>query len=208
MHWPEARHNGLNYMEDQPGAPNVAKLMAAFRTGDVEAASELVEIFYPELRRIAGMQIKGERKDHTLQATALVNELYLELIRIRRLHSGSADSEVERAEFLRLSAYLMRRLLIHHARPLSKRVNKVELDDRLAGSRPDEHLVRDVDRALDQLGSMDPKLRQVVEMKVFEGLSIEEMAERLGCSVRTVARHWNFGKRWLETELASIMGEK
>jgi RNA polymerase sigma factor (TIGR02999 family) len=195
-------------MKDQPAAPNVAQLMAAFRAGDVEAASELVELFYPELRRIAGTQIKGERKDHTLQATALVNELYLELLRIRRLQSGSTDSEVERAEFLRLSAYLMRRLLIHHARPLSKRVNKVELDDRLADTKPAEHLMSDVDRTLDHLGSIDPKLRQVVEMKVFEGLSLEEMALRLDCSVRTIARHWNFGKRWLETELGSVMGDK
>jgi RNA polymerase sigma factor (TIGR02999 family) len=180
--------------------------MAAFRTGDVEAARKLVEIFYPELRRIAGMRMKGERKDHTLQATALVNELYLELVRIRHLRPGSTDSEVEKAEFLRLSAYLMRRLLIHHARPLSKRMDKVELDDRLTDAEPAADLVRDVDRALDHLGDIDPKLRQVVEMKVFEGLSIEEMALRLDCSVRTVARHWHFGKRCLETELASVMG--
>jgi RNA polymerase sigma factor (TIGR02999 family) len=192
-------------MEDALGAQDIAQLMAAFRNGDVEAARKLVEIFYPELRRIAGMQIKGERKDHTLQATALVNELYLELIRIRRLRSGSEDSEVERAEFLRLSGYLMRRLLIHHARPLSRRVDKVELDDRLSNAGSAEDLVRDVDRALEQLGAIDPTLRQVVEMKVFEGLSIDEMALRLDCSVRTVARHWNFARRWLETELASVM---
>lgn len=187
---------------------DVAQLMAAFRNGDVEAARQLVEIFYPELRRIAGMQIRKERKDHTLQATALVNELYLELIRIRRLRSGSADSEVERTEFLRLSAWLMRRLLIHHARPLSRRLEKVELDDRLLDAKPAEELVRDIDRALDQLGDIDPKLRQVVEMKVFEGLTIEEMSVRLDCSVRTVARHWNFGKRWLETELATVIGQE
>jgi RNA polymerase sigma factor (TIGR02999 family) len=193
-------------MENRPGTQDIAQLMAAFRTGDADAASKLVEIFYPELRRIAGMQIKGERKDHTLQATALVNELYLELVRIRRLDSGSMDAEVERTSFLRLAGYLMRRLLIHHARPLSKRVDKVELDDRLIGVERGEDLARDVDRALDHLGSIDPKLRQVVEMKVFEGLTIEEMAARLDCSVRTVARHWNFGKRWLETELASVMG--
>ena len=113
---------------------------------------------------------------------------------------------MERAEFLRLSGYLMRRLLIHHARPLSRRMDKVELDDRLTDAGPAEDLVCDIDRALDQLGTIDPKLRQVVEMKVFEGLTIEEMAVRLDCSVRTVARHWNFGKRWLETELASVMG--
>ena len=196
----------LSKMENRREVQDIAQLMAAFRTGDVEAAGKLVGIFYPELRRIAGMQIKGERKDHTLQATALINELYLELVSIRRLQLGGTDSEIEKAHFLRLSAYLMRRLLIHHARPLSRRAHKVELDPEFADAAPAEDLVRDIDRALEQLGAIDPELRQVVEMKVFEGLTIEEMALRLDCSVRTIVRHWNFGKRWLETELASVMG--
>jgi RNA polymerase sigma-70 factor (ECF subfamily) len=193
-------------MEEPRAAPDIAQLMASFRTGDVEAARQLVEIFYPELRRIAGVHMKGERKDHTLQASALVNELYLELVRIRRLRPGSTDAEEEKASFLRLSAHLMRRLLIHHARPVSKQMDKVEVDDRLAVAEPAADLVRDVDRALDQLGDIDPKLRQVVEMKVFEGLSTEEMALRLDCSARTVLRHWSFARQWMEKELASVMG--
>ena len=185
--------------------PDIARLMAAFRSGDVDAARRLMELLYPELRRIAAAQMKGERKDHTLQATALVNELYLELTRIRGLRPGTMDPEVEKKAFLRLSAHLMRRLLIHHARPLSRRAEKMEIDDQLPDAEPAQDLINDVDRALGQLGGIDPTLRRVVEMKVFEGLSIEEMAGRLGCSERTVVRHWTFGKRWLETELASFI---
>src|SRR3954467_10263023 len=104
-------------METQRKA-DFAQLMAAFRGGDAEAARQLVETLYPELRQIARVRMKGERKDHTLQPTALINELYLELIRLGRLRPGSTDPEEERGHFLRLSAFLMRRLLIHHARPL------------------------------------------------------------------------------------------
>lgn len=193
-------------MEDTRGAPDFAKLMAAFRGGDADAARQLVDTLYPELRQIARVRMKGERKDHTLQPTALINELYLELVRLGRLRPGSDDPEEERAHFLRLSAFLMRRLLIHHARPLSKRVDKVEMDANLASSQPAAEIMSDVDRALDQLGEIDPKLRQVVELKVFEGLTIEEMAQRLDCSIRTVTRHWNFARHWLEKELAGLMG--
>lgn len=192
------------HMQDRRDTPDVAQLMASFRDGDTDAARQLVDIFYPELRRIAGARMKGERQDHTLQPTALVSELYLELVRIGRLRPGGEDAEEERAHFLRLSAYLMRRLLIHHARPLSKRVERVELDARLANADPGPDMMHDVDRVLDRLNDVDPKLRHVVEMKVFEGLSIEEIALRLGCSVRTVMRHWSFAKLWLEKELAAF----
>ncbi len=193
-------------MENRGGA-DFAQLMAAFRDGDAEAARQLVETLYPELRQIARVRMQGERKDHTLQPTALINELYLELIRLGRLRPGSADAEEERAHFLRLSAFLMRRLLIHHARPLSKRMNKVELDARLTnGDEASPDIIRDVDRALDQLAEIDPKLRQVVELKVFEGLTTEEIAARLNCSARTAMRHWSFAKNWLEKELAGLMG--
>jgi RNA polymerase sigma factor (TIGR02999 family) len=188
-------------MEEQAASPDIAQLMTSFRSGNPESARQLVEIFYPELRRIAGLHMRGERKNHTLQATALVNELYLELVRIRHLRPGNSDAEAEKAEFLRLAAHLMRRLLIHHARPLSKRVDKLELDDDFPQAAPAADIVRDVDRALDQLADIDPKLRQVVEMKVFEGLSIEEMATRLDCSTRTILRHWGFARQWLEKKL-------
>lgn len=191
-------------MEDRRDSQDIVHLMASFRGGDPDAARQLVEIFYPELRRIAGSRMKGERQNHTLQATALVSELYVELVRIGRLRPGGTDSEEEKAHFLRLSAYMMRRILIHHARPLSKRVERVELGAWLTNAEPSADMMREVDRTLDNLSDIDPRLRQVVEMKVFEGLSVEEMALCLDCSVRTVMRHWSFAKRWLETELATF----
>lgn len=196
----------IERMEDRHGAQDFAKLMAAFRGGDADAARHLVDALYPELRQIARYRMRSERKDHTLQPTALINELYLELTRMGRLKPGSEDPEEERAHFLRLSAFVMRRLLIHHARPLSRRVEKVELDTTLTSAQPAAEVIHDIDRALDQLADIDPKLRQVVELKVFEGCTTEEMAQRLDCSERTALRHWSFARNWLERELGGLIG--
>jgi hypothetical protein len=102
----------------------VARLMASFRKGDSEAAGRLVELFYPELRRIAAARMRTERMDHTLQPTAVVNQLYLELVKVKALRPASSDGPEEKTAFLGLAAFLMKRLLIHHARPLSKRQRK------------------------------------------------------------------------------------
>ena len=143
--------------------------------------------------------MRGERSSHTLQPTALVNELYLELQRMKALPPGH-DPESERTEFLRFAAHLMRRKLIHHARPLSKQVEKIELHDHAASSSFPDSLV-DVDRLLERLEAIDPRLRQVVEMRVFEEMTREEIALRWNCTVRTVARYWSFAQEWLGKEL-------
>ena len=101
--------------------------MASFRNGDQAAAGRLVEVFYSELRRIAAARMRYERLDHTLQPTALVHQLYIELVKVKALRSTSSGGADEKAAFLGLAAYLMKRLLIHHARPLSKRAEKTEL---------------------------------------------------------------------------------
>src|SRR5438309_7172083 len=103
--------------------------MSSFRAGDAEAAGRLVEIFYPELRRIAAARMRAERVNHTLQPTAVVHQLYLELVKIKALRPASSGGEDEKAAFLGLAAYLMKQLLIHHARPLSKRAEKTELPE-------------------------------------------------------------------------------
>src|SRR3954468_6926620 len=103
--------------------------MARFRNGDHEAAGQLVELFYPELRRIAAARMRAERPDHTLQPTAVVHQLYLELVKVKALPPAASDGADEKGAFLGLAAYLMKQLLIHHARPLSKRAEKVELPD-------------------------------------------------------------------------------
>jgi RNA polymerase sigma factor (TIGR02999 family) len=183
-------------------ADTVARLMASFRNGDHEAAGQLVELFYPELRRIAAARMRSERPDHTLQPTAVVHQLYLELVKVKALRPGGSDGANEKAAFLGLAAYLMKQLLIHHARPLSKRAEKAELTD-LAGphSSAEQSLV-EIEDILNRLAAINPALRRVVELRVFEGLTREEIAREMGCGTATVARHWNFARNWLEGVLA------
>ena len=180
------------------GSDSVNCLMAELRGGSPEAAGKLVEAFYPELRRLASTRMLGERSNHTWQPTVLVNELYLELTRIKALPSGSTPESDEKDQFLALAAFLMRRLLVHHARPLPKRVTKIEIGEAAGLGVSGQQSLREIEDVLSRLGAIDPKLRAVVEMKAFEGLSREEIAQRLGCSVRTVARHWEFAQHWLQ----------
>jgi RNA polymerase sigma factor (TIGR02999 family) len=176
--------------------------MASFRSGDHEAAGRLVEILYPELRRIAAARMRAERSDHTLQPTAVVHQLYLELVKVKALRPAGSDGEDERAAFLSLAAFLMKRLLIHHARPLSRRAAKTEVPD-LEGPRSSaEHSLLEIDDVLNRLAAINPALRRVVELRVFEGLTREETAREMGCGTATVARHWSFARNWLEEALA------
>ena len=175
--------------------------MADFRNGDHEAAAQLVELFYRELKRIAAARMRSERLDHTLQPTAVVHELYLELVKVKALRPANLDGADEKAAFLGLAAFLMKRLLIHHARPLSRRAQKAELPD-LPGGRPTEHSLLEIDDVLNRLAAINPALRRVVDLRVFEGLTREEIAEKMGCGTATVARHWNFARHWLEEALA------
>src|SRR4051794_1513411 len=139
---------------------SVARLMANFRSGDHEAAGQLVELFYPELRRIAGARMRAERLDHTLQPTAVVHQLYLELVKVKALRPAGSDGTDEKAAFLGLAAFLMKRLLIHHARPLSKRTEKAELDDLPVPYSQTEHSLLEIDDALNRLAAINPALRR------------------------------------------------
>lgn len=186
-------------------AENVAQLMADFRNGDRAAAGRLVEVLYPELRRMAAAKMQGERADHTWQPTLLVNELYLVLQKIKGLGSGTESDEVrEKAAFLALAGQIMRRLLIDHSRPLYRRATKVDYSDALDSVFLENGIesLQIVESALDRLAAIDPKFRTVVEMRVFEGLTVDEVAEQLKCSPRSVATYWTFARRWLEQELA------
>src|SRR4051794_35920802 len=143
--------------------------MARFRKGDSGAAGQLVDVFYPELRRIAAARMRAERPDHTLQPTAVVHQLYLELVKVKALRPASSDGEGEKAAFLGLAAYLMKRLLIHHARPLSKRAEKAELADLPVPEPGNQHSLVEIDDVLNRLAAINPALRRVVELRVFEG---------------------------------------
>jgi RNA polymerase sigma factor (TIGR02999 family) len=184
-------------------ADQVAQLMGRFRQGDHAAAGQLVDLFYPELRRIAVAKMRSEPEGHTWQPTALVNELYLELVKIKALRPGECDAEAEKTAFLNLAAYLMRRLLITHARRLNKRVIKTPVwDDMDSGDNAIE-TVAAVDSCLERLAQINPHMRTMVELRVFEGLKVDEAAERIGISSRTAARYWAFAQQWLAEELGS-----
>jgi RNA polymerase sigma-70 factor (ECF subfamily) len=185
-----------------PPANKVTGLMGRFRQGDRAAAGELFELFYPQLKQIAAKRMRLERSPHTWQPTALVNELYLELVKIRALrHSGS--NEDDQVEFLKLSAWLMKRLLILHSRPLDRRVEHEAFDETAFQSDSGQASLQELDDLLDRLAEIHPQLRSVVELRVFEGLTGDEAAARLGCSPRTEARHWKFARSWLARTLGS-----
>lgn len=184
-------------------SPDSAVLLTAdFRRVDQNAAGELMEQFYLEIRRLAAIRMKGERLDHTWQTTALVNELYLELVKVRELTSISPIEQADKAAFLGFAGQLMKRLLIHHARPLYRRVQRVSFEERPEPAIYGAEALQEVDDALSHLAAIDPKFRSVVEMRVFEGLTSDEIAGKLNCSRRSVASYWNFARRWLEKEWA------
>lgn len=159
-----------------------------------------MERFYPELKRLAAGHLKGERPEHSWQPTLLVNELYLELIKIKALPPSDRDRTNEKAAFFALAGQIMKRLLIHHSRPISSKARKVPLWD--GASIEGESSILEVEDLLVRLAAIKPAIRRVVEMKVFEGLTAEEIAPKLDCSVVTVHRYWQFARRWLQTKWA------
>ncbi len=179
-------------------ANTISPLMAALRGGDRQAGARLIELFYPELRRLAANRMKGERKDHSWQPTLLVNELYLELIKMRALEPQETDRQDQKAAFFALAGQVMKRLLIHHARPLSSKAQKVPLWEELCLDA-DTSIV-EMEHLLARLETIKPILRTVVEMKVFEGRTAEEIADQLGCATVTVNRYWQFARHWLKSE--------
>ena len=177
------------------------RLMDSHRQGDPNAAAELVQLFYPELRRLACARMQGERQGHSWQPTLLVNELYLELVKIKALQPASPDNPDEKAAFFGLAGQIMRRLLIHHARPLARRAGKVEHRDDTPDLKTGAQTLTELEDMLARLARVSPHLRTVVEMKVFHGLTIEQIAGQIGCAPITAKRYWSFAKQWLGDEL-------
>ena len=180
---------------------DITALLQQVRAGNAGAESRLLELVYPQLRNIAGRYIARERKGHTLQPTALVNEAYMQLV-------GQMDKEWhDRSHFYAVAAKLMRRILVDYARQkkAAKRDGnrqQVELTDALAiaDDRLEEILV--VDELLERLAAFDDRRSRVVEMRFFGGMTEEEVAEVLDVSTRTVKRDWNVAKAWLHGELS------
>jgi RNA polymerase sigma-70 factor, ECF subfamily len=186
----------------QPGDPDaggISRLLRAWSDGDQSALERLTPIVYDELRRLARRYMKQERPGHSLQATALVNEAYIRLVDYERMHWRS------RAHFFAVSAQLMRRILVEHARRHNLKrgggVQHVSLEDAVAIGHPATDIA-ELDNALKALERLDPRKVQVVEMRFFGGLSVEETAEVLKVSPVTVMRDWNTARAWLYRELA------
>jgi RNA polymerase sigma factor (TIGR02999 family) len=178
----------------------VSGLLRAWSEGDRAALDRLTPIVYDELRRLASRYMRGERTDHNLQTTALVNEAYMRLVDYKSMQWQN------RAHFFAVSAQLMRRILVEHARRHNLKrgggVQHVSFEDtaEVSGDRAAD--LGALDDALDALARIDPRKVQVVEMRFFGGLSVEETAEVLKVSPVTVMRDWSTAKAWLYRELA------
>jgi RNA polymerase sigma-70 factor, ECF subfamily len=189
-----------------PGMPtnpdHVSQMIAASAGGDRTALERLIPVVYDELRRIAARYIRRERRDHTLQPTALVHEAYACLVGQENL------AWKDRTHFIGIAAMQMRQLLVQHARSHGRLKRggggvKVELEE--VASPAAAALEVDVimlDAALDRLAAVDEQVARVVELRYFGGLSIEEAAEVLGVSEATVKRDWRMAKAWLRNELS------
>jgi RNA polymerase sigma-70 factor (ECF subfamily) len=178
----------------------VTNLLVAWGRGDDAAFERLIPLVHAELRRIAKRHMGHERNGHTLQPTALVNEAYLKLIDAQRVQWQ------DRAHFFAMSSRLMRRVLVDaaRARGYQKRgggAHQVTLDEGRIGAKQPAADVVALDDALVALAAIDERKSQVVEMRYFGGLSVEETAEALGVSVRTIKRDWTMAKLWLLREL-------
>jgi RNA polymerase sigma factor (TIGR02999 family) len=183
----------------EPAAEDISTLLRAWSNGDQSALERLTPVVYGELHRLARRYMKGERSGHSLQTTALVNEAYMRLVDYERMQWQN------RAHFFAVSAQLMRRILVEHARRHNLKrgggVQHVSLDHAaLVDSDQDADLVA-LDDAMNGLARIDPRKVQVVEMRFFGGLSVEETAEVLKVSPVTVKRDWRAARAWLYREL-------
>jgi RNA polymerase sigma factor (TIGR02999 family) len=187
-------------MAQTPGSEITARLMR-WRQGDEQARDQLFGILHPQLRQLAGRLLQRERRDHTLEPNAVVNELYL------RLLGGQPVSFQDRAHFFAIAAQTMRRILIDHARArvaerrggVQQRIPLSEVDGWMAATSPE--MLLDLDAQLSALAAADPRAARVVELRFFGGLREEDVADALGVSPITVKRDWKAARAWLAARL-------
>jgi RNA polymerase sigma-70 factor, ECF subfamily len=184
---------------------DVSNLLRAWSDGDQEALERLIPIVYDEMHRLARHYMQRERPGHSLQTTALVNEAYIRLVDYKRMQWQN------RAHFFAVSAQLMRRILVENARRHNlrrgSRTQHLSLEEVavIAGDRSGDLVA--LDGAMNKLAQLDPRKVQVVEMRYFGGLSVEETAEVLKVSPITVLRDWSAAKAWLYRELTTEMSD-
>jgi RNA polymerase sigma-70 factor (ECF subfamily) len=184
-------------MESSPG--EITRLLQALRSGDREAEGELIRIVYPELRRLAVAFLRHERPDHTLQATELVNEVYLRLV-------GHTQQLQNSAHLRAVAAQGIRHILVDHARArrTGKRggqAHRIDLDGLEIGSPATDEKVLALDDALSRLSEWDARQARVVELRFYGGMTEVEIGEVLGISARTVKREWKQARDWLYHEI-------
>jgi RNA polymerase sigma factor (TIGR02999 family) len=191
-------------MEEPSVSPHrVTQLLQQWSHGDDSALAELTPLVYEELRRLAHHHMGGQRTDHTLQTTALVNEAYL------RLADQTNPTWQSRAHFFAVAARAMRQILVSYAR--STRAQKrggggarIELNEAAIISPEQSKEIVDLHEALERLGTLDSRKAQVVELKFFGGLNYDEIAQVLKIARITVRRDWEFARLWLYTELHNV----
>ena len=188
-----------------PAAGEITDLIRAVQSGDKRAEDRLLYLIYPELRRLARLQMRRERSEHTLQPTALVHEAYI------RLTAQRERTWQCRTHFLAIAARVMRQVLIDDARArLRQKRGAGEvttcLDERFVPVelRPIE--IIELDECLGRLSKLDSRQAQIVEMRFFGGLAVEEVAQQLGISTKTVKRDWQVARAWLHRELRRANG--
>jgi RNA polymerase sigma factor (TIGR02999 family) len=199
MNQDESNQQGFD-AQDVPVRHDVTQLLRAWSEGDHQALEKLTPLVYAELHRRAHWQMANERSGQTLQTTALVNEIYVHLIDLRGV------TWRDRAHFFALSSRLIRRVLIDAARAKAAQkrggqASHIELDENLLVSQEPRADVIALDDALTALAAIDERKSQVVELRFFGGLGIEETAEVLKVSPETVKRDWKLAKAWLRREL-------
>jgi len=184
----------------EPAPADVTALLNKLAAGDQDAAAQLIPLVYEELRHLAARRLRQERPDHTLQATALVHEVYVKL-------SAQKDAKWQnRAQFFGVASQVMRRILVDYARGQQRirrggKQQKVSLDDVVLVSPDRTEEVLGVHESLSRLEKLDARQARVVELRYFGGLTVEEIAEAVGVSTKTVMRELNVAKAWLYGEL-------
>lgn len=188
----------------QPLSPKseVTRLLADLEAGQPGAETELLPLVYAELRRVAAGYMRRERPGHTLQATALVHEAYIQLVDQTRVTWRN------RAHFFAVAAQIMRRILVDHARAhrAQKRggdARKLTLEEAIGVFGARDVALEALDDALSTLAQLDPRQGRIVELRFFGGLTIDETAEVLGVSAPTVEREWRMARAWLHSQLAA-----
>jgi RNA polymerase sigma factor (TIGR02999 family) len=184
-----------------PASGDVTRFLVDLQNGRPDAASQLIPLVYEELHRLARHQMRHERSDHTLQATALVHEAYLRLV------NQPERTWQNRAHFIGVAAQVMRRILVDYARArrTAKRegmLQRVPLEEPLLFTEEQSEELVTLNEAIERLAQIDARQSRVVELRFFGGLTVDETAEALGMSAKTVKRDWSVARAWLHREVS------